>query len=287
MRFRSSPPRSTTPCRRRKTNQEIQKLVGSLNDMAPEVRKTNRDLQELLKQTTDVMPDVKTTVRDLGATAQQYNRLGENLDKLVRDNQAKVVRVIDNLNATLDRTLDLLSNENRRNVTDTLRNLRNASVRFPETAKNLDETMKEGPETVRQLRQTLQKLDEALTPLRDLTKPFSERGPAISRNLDESLDKLNRSMTDLRELMRVVGESDGTFRRFITDPSIYNRLDETLCMFQKVVPRVDRILKDFETFADKLARHPEAIGIGGVVRPGSGLKDPPDPYPGKVVPPGH
>ena len=34
---------------------------------------------------------------------------------------------------------------------------------------------------------------------------------------------------------------------------------------------------DFETFADKLARHPEALGIGGVVRPGTGLKDPPTP----------
>ena len=45
------------------------------------------------------------------------------------------------------------------------------------------------------------------------------------------------------------------------------------------MPRLDRILKDFETFADKLAHHPEAIGLGGVVRPGSGLKDPPAPYP--------
>jgi hypothetical protein len=25
-------------------------------------------------------------------------------------------------------------------------------------------------------------------------------------------------------------------------------------------------------FADKVARHPESLGVGGVVRPGSGLK---------------
>jgi hypothetical protein len=51
-----------------------------------------------------------------------------------------------------------------------------------------------------------------------------------------------------------------------------------------MTPRIDRILKDFETFADKLARHPEAIGLGGVVWPGSGLKDPPTPV--QVPPPG-
>jgi hypothetical protein len=49
-------------------------------------------------------------------------------------------------------------------------------------------------------------------------------------------------------------------------------------MLVRIMPRLDRIMKDFETFADKLARHPEAIGLGGVVRPGSGLKDPPAPF---------
>ena len=36
--------------------------------------------------------------------------------------------------------------------------------------------------------------------------------------------------------------------------------------------------------ADKLARHPEAIGLGGVVRPGDGLKNPP-PIPGTTIRP--
>ena len=38
---------------------------------------------------------------------------------------------------------------------------------------------------------------------------------------------------------------------------------------------MDQILKDLETFADKLARDPEKLGVSGVVKPDSGLKDPP------------
>jgi hypothetical protein len=54
-------------------------------------------------------------------------------------------------------------------------------------------------------------------------------------------------------------------------------VDATAASVLKLLPRIDRILKDFETFADKLARHPEAIGIGGVVHPSDGLKNAPTP----------
>jgi hypothetical protein len=42
-----------------------------------------------------------------------------------------------------------------------------------------------------------------------------------------------------------------------------------------MTPKIERVLKDVEIFTDKIARHPESIGLGGVVRPGSGLKDNP------------
>ena len=35
------------------------------------------------------------------------------------------------------------------------------------------------------------------------------------------------------------------------------------------------MLRDVEIFADKLARHPELIGLAGVIRPSSGLKENP------------
>jgi len=263
---------------REEANTSLPKLVRQANEIMPEVKK-------FIAAANDTMPELKKTVRDIGATAQQYNKLGESLDRFVKDNQQKMGRIVDNVNATLDRALDLLSNENRRNITDTIRNLRNTSDRLPEMTKNLDEALKEGRDTAKRMRQSMDKADEAITSLRDVAKPLGERGPSITRNLDESLDKMNKVLGDLRELLRVVGESDGTFRRLLNDPALYNHLDDTVLSLGKMMPRLERILKDFETFADKLARHPESIGLGGVVRPGSGVKDPPAPYPGHVVPP--
>ena len=38
---------------------------------------------------------------------------------------------------------------------------------------------------------------------------------------------------------------------------------------------LDRALRDLEVFADKLARHPESIGLGGALNPSRGLKESP------------
>jgi phospholipid/cholesterol/gamma-HCH transport system substrate-binding protein len=57
-------------------------------------------------------------------------------------------------------------------------------------------------------------------------------------------------------------------------------------MLLRGMPRLERILKDLETFSDKLARHPELLGVRGAVRPSEGLKEPPRPYNQPIIVPG-
>ena len=56
---------------------------------------------------------------------------------------------------------------------------------------------------------------------------------------------------------------------------MYNNLNQAACMITNVVPRLDRILRDVEVFADKIARHPETIGVRGAISPSAGLKESP------------
>jgi phospholipid/cholesterol/gamma-HCH transport system substrate-binding protein len=77
----------------------------------------------------------------------------------------------------------------------------------------------------------------------------------------------------MRELSRAITQSNGTLSRLLNDPQLYNHLDEAACMLTKIMPRVDRAMKDIEVFTDKLARHPELIGLGGVTHPSNGIKD--------------
>ena len=89
--------------------------------------------------------------------------------------------------------------------------------------------------------------------------------------------KLNRLLAEYSGLSRVL-DQDGTVQRMLKDPSLYNNLNDAACLLLRGVPRIERILKDMETFSDKLARHPELLGVRGAVRPSEGLKEPPQPF---------
>jgi phospholipid/cholesterol/gamma-HCH transport system substrate-binding protein len=268
---------------------DMRKSMQRFEKMAPQMEATMREYEGLARDVRKILPDfaktneeLRLTSQDVGTAARNWGRLGERLDVLVQENRDKVVKgldnalkAIDNLNEGLTRAIDLLNEDNRRNVNAILKNVRAGSDSLESIAKNTDEIIKESRGTLRRFDGTLQRADDVLMNLQRATKPLGERSESTLRNFDESMDKLNRTLTDVRELMRVIGQSDGAVRRFLVDPSLYNHLDEAACAVARAMPRLDRILKDFETFADKLARHPEAVGIGGVVRPGSGLKDPP------------
>jgi phospholipid/cholesterol/gamma-HCH transport system substrate-binding protein len=108
--------------------------------------------------------------------------------------------------------------------------------------------------------------------MEETVKPLPERTRKIMQNLDEGTDRLNRSLKNLGDLLRFAVQTDGAFRRFLTNPELYNRLNTAACMLTKLLPRLDPILSDLEVFADKIARHPETLGVRGAIRPSSGVK---------------
>ena len=122
---------------------------------------------------------------------------------------------------------------------------------------------------------TLAKLDSVLFNVNAATKPVADRAERISRNLDVALEQAARSFGSFGDVFSQAGRADGSFQRLLADPAVYNNLNDASLMLARILPRVDRVLKDLETFADKIARHPESLGVGGAIRPSAGLKDPP------------
>ena len=94
-------------------------------------------------------------------------------------------------------------------------------------------------------------------------------------HLDLTLDQLAKGMTELRSVTGNIGRADGSLGKFFSDPMLYHNLNDAACSLARVMTRADRIAKDLEVFADKIARKPESIGVGGAIRPNSGLKESP------------
>ena len=239
----------------------MDKAFAKVDKLIPEFGKTNDEIQLL---------------------ARNWTKVGERLDVLIRTNEDKIVKAIERTEEAFRRVNEIFSDENQKNIRDTLKNVRVSSDRFDAIAKNTDELLKDSRLTLKTFNDSLVKVDQVIPDLQKATKPLGERGESIIKNLDEGSDKLNRTLGDLRDILQAVSRGDGTVQKLLTDPSLYNNINETSVGLSRIMPRMDRILRDVEIFADKLARHPELIGIGGALRPSSGLKEPPSSY--KVFP---
>jgi len=126
--------------------------------------------------------------------------------------------------------------------------------------------------TLKNMNNSLKQLDDVMVNVEKMTRPLAARSDHITKNLDESSDKLNKLLTTFQDMVGNYGKTDSTVYRLLNDPALYNNLNTIACGLARMMPQLDRILKDVEVFADKIARHPEALGVGGAIKPGSGLK---------------
>lgn len=252
---------------------EFAMLGRAIREAVPELRRTNDEVRGILQNVRTFSPAIRKTNDELQLTLRNFSQLGESANVLIQSNQDRIVKAIDQTTDVLQRISQLLSDENQKSITATLRATQNASANFDSVVRNADDLLKESQKTAKRIQDTMNLVDQALININQVTKPLGERGERVLRNLDGSIDQVNRILSSFGEA--VASGREGTVQKFFRDPSLYNNLNEAACMVTKVIPRLDRILRDFEVFADKLARHPESIGIGGAIRPNSGLKESP------------
>ncbi len=271
----------------REAFKEMRTTLERYERMTPLMEETMREFRDLAKATREAVPELRRSNDEIQVTARNWGRLGERLDILLQTNQDTLVKTLDNLNDTIMRVGTVFSDENQRNLATTLRNVTAGSKNLESITRNTDELVKESRQTVRRVNDSVTQADQVLANLQQATKPMAERSDIIMKNLDESTDKLNKTLTEVRELLRTTNQGDGTLGRLLTDPALYNNLNDASYLLAHTLPRLDRILRDMEVFADKIARHPESLGIGGVVNPSSGLKEAPSSTSYRMHWPGH
>lgn len=266
---------------------EIRDLTKATREGIPELGKTNDEIRELVKAAKSTIPDFKRTGDEIGNAARVIGKVGERVDVFLQSNEAKLAKTLDQVQEALKRVNDVLNEENQKNFSALLKNVRVGSEKLELLTRDAQGFLKEGTSAMKTMNETLMKTDELMATLRKATQSFSDKGPAMWKNIEETTINLNRSMADLREILQAVARSDGTVQRLLSDPGLYNNLNDSAAMVARILPRLDRVLRDVEIFADKIARHPESLGLGGVIRPSSGLKENPTIIPYYRMAPGY
>jgi phospholipid/cholesterol/gamma-HCH transport system substrate-binding protein len=268
-------------------------LARRLDRMDPPIDQTNREIRDLTRDMRATLPEVRRTNKELGETVQTWGKVGGRLDDLLRTNdgkndgknqQGKVDRMIDTLNSVLTQMNKLLSDENVQNASVTLKNMRTGSERFPSVMENAEGLFKESRQTLKQMDSTLTQANQLMTTMQETLRPFSERSDGWFRSFDEVTDRTIRVLAEMEGLLQVINHGEGTIQRLMSDPSLYDGLNEITGFAVHSLPQIDRMLRDMQVFIDKIARHPELIGAGGLIRPSNGTKEAPPHGPIMVCP---
>lgn len=253
------------------TAREFGEVGKAVREAVPELRKTNDEVQKLASNVNKSWPTIDRAVQEIEVATRTFGRIGERADVFLRMHEDRLARTIENVEETTKRAAALLGEDNQRIVRDILKDVRSGTARLDGLARNADELVQETRLVVRQTNKSLKNLDEAMASFNKVAGPIAEKAPAILKNVDEASASLVQAIADARQILNAVARGEGTFQKFLTDPAIYNNLNDSALMVTRILPRIDRALRDFETFADRIARHPESLGIGGVVRPSSGI----------------
>jgi phospholipid/cholesterol/gamma-HCH transport system substrate-binding protein len=229
---------------------------------------------------------------------------------LVKNNQDEFAKTLKGLRELSDKGNDLLNDENRKAVQGLLKNVKTASddllsAQNREAVQAIIKNVKEGSDdltktirlaailvdraetTLKEINARIAEAKGVFTNLEKATKPIADNAEPVMKNIASAADQLSKTLAEANKVIAALNRSDGTLAKVLNDPALYNSLVDATASLNRTLIRAEKIAKDLEVFADKVARKPETIGIGGVVRPSTGLKEAPSAplAPGTPFPP--
>ncbi|MBX9581975.1 MAG: MlaD family protein [Gemmataceae bacterium] len=279
-----------------RTLQEFEHLAHDVREFIPELKKTNDRLRNFIGEDIRDLPnalvaaeteaaaaqsrpaernDLKSLIRDIRELLATVRPAVDEIRGVVRRAEPEVVGAAKSARATFDAVNEVLSPENRKQIAELIRNLNGIGGAVLRLAGGFQGLLDEAQRTVQNFDRRTALTADVLADIRAVTQPLGQRGQALAADIAESAASLSKVLTEVRELTRAFGRENGTIQKLLTDEGLYKNLEAASCELARVLARADKIAKDLEVFADKVARRPELIGIGGALRPSSGLKDAP------------
>lgn len=215
------------------------------------------------------------------ATTKEWQLVAKNVNSLMETNRGDFDDVVERaaeslgqFTVTMGQVNELLKSANKVvGDAEAQEALHDALVAMPKLVQETQRTIIETRGTIASSRQVLENVNKNLVNLSQVTEPVGKRGELMVAKLDSSLTSLDQLMSELNRFARLVNSKDGSLQKFATDPSLYENLDRSSQTLAVLLRNAEPVLRDLREFSDKVARKPEILGVGGAVRPSTGLKD--------------
>lgn len=234
--------------------------------LKPGTRVTGENAADPVEIVARIDQKLSTTLESFTGTSQEWQKVAKNINNLVETKRGTLDVVIEQAAESLHQFTLAMQSANK-------------VLGDPQVEQNLKTTLAAMPEMVADTRRTIlavrsavAKVDENLANLANVTGPLAQRSASIITKLDGSVGNLEKLLAELNQFSRVLNQQDGSLNLFLSDPDLYRNLNQSAAALQVVLKNLDPVIRDMRVFTDKVARHPELIGVGGALKGSSGLK---------------
>lgn len=217
------------------------------------------NLKALIRDAQDALRTIKPAVDDFRATMKRL--------------EPEVAAAVKGARAAFDNVNDVLSPENRKQFAEVLKNLNAVALNVIKFAGSLGGLLDTAEKTVKNIDSRVTEVGQVIGDVRAVTKPLAARAESLVTGVTESADQLGKLIAEVRGIVTAFGKENGTIQKLISDPTVYQNLDLAAGSLARILARSEKITRDLEVFADKVARRPELIGVGGAIRGSGGLKE--------------
>lgn len=268
---------------------EFAALARDARAFIPDLKKTNEKFQNLLGSDVPNMPadlialqppqdqaNVKALIRDLQELVRSIKPAVDDVRGMVKRLEPEVEGAVKSARQTFDGVNDVLTPENRRQFTELLKNINGVAVYVVKISTALTSLLDNAERTLKNIDIQVTSAGALIADVRAVTKPLAVKSESIVSSVTESAEQLSKTLAEVRTLLQTFGQGNGSLQKLLTDPMVYQNLDLAAGSLARVLSRAEKITRDLEVFADKIARRPELIGVGGAIRPSSGLKEAPN-----------
>jgi phospholipid/cholesterol/gamma-HCH transport system substrate-binding protein len=225
--------------------------------------------------------NLRALVIDLQDLTRTVRPAVDDFRQMMRRLEPEITGTVKAARQTFDGVNDLLSPENRKLFIELIRNANAVAVAVVRTTDSLGALLDSAEKTVKNINAQVTAAGVVIGDIRAVTKPLAAKSEALVANVTDAADQLSKTLTEVRGLIQTFSKGNGSIQKLLSDPTVYQNLDEAAASLARIMSRAEKIGRDLEVFADKIARRPELIGVGGAVRPSSGLKESPNaPLPG-------
>jgi phospholipid/cholesterol/gamma-HCH transport system substrate-binding protein len=260
----------------KKTNQKIQNLLGPDTPAAPVPPMAGPVMPiGFLTQPPVAEPNLKDLIRDAQESLRTVKTLADEVRATMKRLEPELNATAKGARQTFDNINEVLSPENRKQVAELLKNLNSVSGSIIKFATSLGGVLDAAEKAIRNIDTQVTQVGLVVGDVRAVTRPLAARSENLVKSVADSADELSKVLSEIRVVVNTFARENGTIQKLITEPTVYQNLDAASGSLARILARSEKITRDLEVFADKVARRPELIGLGGALRPSAGLKEAP------------